>query len=131
MIKTRQKLNSMIRTSSVQKINLKSYFFRGNRVLSMWQILAQRCKASYATCTYEQQLATLKARIYRTRYRSHSRNGARTRNAHQTKTSVTSIIGKIERFLFGTLDEDSEKQLKQLIEMASIDTRQLANLVTN
>ena len=47
------------------------------------------------------------------------------------KRAFLSFVGKIGRVLFGTLDEEAEEEIKELMEIAGNNTSTAANLLAN
>ena len=57
--------------------------------------------------------------------------GHKAQDLTRPKRALISGVGKVSRYLFGTLDEASEAEIKSLIEGSNNNTNRLSNLLAN
>lgn len=126
-----EKLNPLATSSTtwkmIQRINLESFFSRWNHLLGSWSILEAFCIQEKASCPYRQQLNQTRQQIEDTMRNADKvgklLQGHETTQKPRVKRAWISIIGKISRTLFGTLDEEAGEEIKQIINIAANDTR--------
>lgn len=120
----------------IQKINLEIYFSTANTLMNQMRLIMRLCNANEVRCDSAAHLENLQARILKTSKQADrlvyliQGHGYR-KNAARTQRSILPVIGKISKFLFGTLDESSEAELYNAIETTGNNTNMLAALLSN
>jgi hypothetical protein len=116
----------------IQKIDLTAYLHRPTELQQIWENLREKCDHMKDRCSIGHQLMGIRTQL-REAEKSASDAAAmlRGQQSKRKKRALISLVGKINRFLFGTLDEDDKEELMKIMEIKSNDTRQLANLLAN
>lgn len=119
----------------IQSVNLEPYFRAGKTLRQQLKRIAYACGKTEDTCPYlptlkqlETQLAEAGQRAERVTdlFRAHAADGP-----NRKRRSLLPFVGKISKFLFGTLDEEDEENLRAAIAVDTDDTRATAALLAN
>jgi len=115
----------------VEKIDLEPFFTHSGTLLRAGEMISMNCPKEQ--CVYHKQLSQLQNQLHDA-IRAEERISGMLENQgnpKRIKRAWFSGVRKASKFLFGTLDEDSEQELKDLIKVSANDTKELANLVAN
>ena len=130
---------SLLATSSttwkiIQKINLEPLLHQGERLLDAWRSITQHC-SNMVACRHQQQLKNIYKQITDTNKDIDKAlellEGQGAPKANRIRRAWFSGVGRVSRYVFGTLDEAAEEEIKGLIEGAKDKTRQVSNLLRN
>ena len=116
----------------IEKVDMQSYFEAGHKLLAQGKTILLHCNNLLKTCSHEQKLSNSFEAIEDT-----LRQAERilelllglAGNRERPRRAILPFVGEISRYLFGTLNEDSERKLKQLIKSTASDTKQTAKLL--
>ena len=119
----------------IQQVNLEPLLSEGEKLMEIWRSLAQLCSHDNGACRHQQQLKNAYYQIINSNkdvdrvlelIQEH-----KTQDSTRPKRALISGVGKVSRYLFGTPDEASEAEIKNLIEGANNNTNRLSNLLAN
>ena len=116
----------------IQQVDLSPYFLRIDALEHSWNMTNEYC--SSLNCSQKIQVDHLSLRIEEARSNMNRLIDLLKGNENtpkRSKRAVMSWVGKISRVMFGTMDEDSEIEVKELIEIAANNTNSVANLLAN
>ena len=102
------------------------------RLLDAWRSITQHC-SNMVTCRHQQQLKNIYKQITDTNKDIDRAlellEGQGAPKANRIRRAWFSGVGKVSRYVFGTLDEAAEEEMKGLIEGAKDKTRQVSDLL--
>ncbi|OXU23945.1 hypothetical protein TSAR_010141 [Trichomalopsis sarcophagae] len=117
----------------IQKVELDSYFGTGAILTEQWEKLFHYCDELFSPCIHKSLLdATHKQpddSINQVNRIIQLLSGLGGSKDVRDKRSVLPFIGQISKILFGTLDENTEASLRDLIQITSNDTKEVARLL--
>ena len=103
--------------------------------MEVWRSLTQRCSHNNGACRYQQQLKNAYYQILNSNKDVDRAleliQGHEAQDSTRPKRALMSGVGKVSRYLFGTLNEASEAEIKSLIEGSNNNTNRLSNLLAN
>ena len=118
--------------SLVLKINLTSYLLRNDMLEKTWYTAISFCKN--VNCSQLQQLTQIHAQLADTSndaYRIIDLLKYDNIPPPKTKRSLLPFIGYLNRKIYGSVDELTELEMRNLIETSANDTRKLSSLFAN
>ena len=119
----------------IQQVNLEPLLSEGDKLMEVWRSLTQRCSHNNGACRHQQQLKNAYYQILNSNKDVDRAleliQGHKAQDSTRPKRALMSGVGMVSRYLFGTLDEASEAEIKSLIEGSNNNTNRLSNLLAN
>ena len=110
----------------IEKVDLQSYFEAGHKLLAQGKTILLHCNNLLKICPHEQKLSnsfeSIEDTLRQAERLSELLLGLED-NCERPRRAILPFVDNISRYLFGTLDEDSERKLKQLIKSIASDTK--------
>ncbi|XP_031788142.2 uncharacterized protein LOC100114125 isoform X2 [Nasonia vitripennis] len=117
----------------IQKVNLDSYFETGDRLLKQCKTIQSLYDKTSSVCPHNQLIKSYIGQIQETKMQSEKvielLVGLDLSKTSIQRRSVLPFVGQTSRFLFGTMDEKAQRNMENLIELSSNDTRKTAKLL--
>ena len=119
----------------IQQVNLEPLLSEGEKLMEVWRSLRQLCSHDNSAFRHQQQLKNAYYQIINSN-KDVDRvlkliQGQKAQDLTCSRRALILVVGKVSRYLFETLDEVSEAEIKNLIEGANNNTNRLSNLVAN